>query len=61
MLRAIPFGVFVVWPSTIAIIRGERHRLDRQMRTTIQSDSTRVPPVTARGAVGSGITGALHP
>src|SRR5579875_1924331 len=64
MLSAISFGVF--WrlaPSTIAIIRSRNVSPGSEViRTTSQSDSTRVPPVTAlRSPPHSRITGALSP
>ena len=64
MLSAISFGVF--WrdePSTRAIIRSMNVSPGRAvMRTTISSESTRVPPVTAeRSPPDSRITGADSP
>ncbi len=64
MLRAISFGVF--WrfaPSTIAIIRSRKVSPGSVVTRTIsQSESTRVPPVTAlRSPPLSRITGALSP
>ena len=64
MLSAISLGVF--WrdePSTRAIIRSMNVSPGRAvMRTTISSDSTRVPPVTAeRSPPDSRITGADSP
>ena len=64
MLRAISFGVF--WrlaPSTSAIIRSRKLSPGRVvMRTTMRSESTRVPPVTAeRSPPDSRITGADSP
>ncbi|MDC4205942.1 MAG: hypothetical protein MPW13_16455 [Candidatus Manganitrophus sp.] len=48
MVSAISFGVFCRFaPSTIAIMRSTKVSPGLPvMRTTIQSDSTRVPPVT---------------
>ena len=55
MSRAISFGVF--WrlaPSTMAIMRSRKASPGLAvMRTMIQSDSTRVPPVT-RAPVAAG-------
>src|SRR5262249_27939180 len=64
MLSAISFGVF--WrfaPSTMAIMRSRKVSPGSLvMRTTIQSERTRVPPVTAlRSPPASRITGALSP
>ena len=64
MLSAISFGVF--WrsaPSTSAIIRSRNvWPGSAVMRTLIQSDSTRVPPVTAeRSPPDSRMTGADSP
>jgi hypothetical protein len=64
MSSAISFGVF--WrlaPSTIAIIRSRNVSPGFVvMRTMSQSDSTRVPPVTAlRSPPLSRMTGALSP
>ena len=64
MLSAISFGVF--WrlaPSTSAIMRSRKVSPGSGvMRTTISSDSTRVPPVTAeRSPPDSRITGADSP
>ena len=64
MLSAISFGVF--WrlaPSTIAIIRSRKASPGfALMRTISQSESTRVPPVTAlRSPPLSRMTGALSP
>ena len=64
VLRAISFGVF--WrlaPSTSAIIRSRKVSPGRAvMRTTIWSDRTRVPPVTAeRSPPASRMTGADSP
>ena len=64
MLSAISFGVF--WrlaPSTSAIIRSRKLSPGFGVtRTTISSDSTRVPPVTAeRSPPDSRITGADSP
>src|SRR5262245_5545933 len=64
MLSAISFGVFCrLAPSTIAIIRSRKVSPGSLvMRTTIQSDRTRVPPVTAlRSPPASRMTGALSP
>ena len=64
MLRAISFGVFCrSAPSTRAIIRSRNVSPGfAEMRTTISSDSTRVPPVTAeRSPPDSRITGADSP
>jgi hypothetical protein len=64
MFRAISFGVFCrAAPSTSAIIRSTKVSpgLD-VIRTTIRSDSTRVPPVTAdRSPPDSRTTGADSP
>src|SRR5438067_1394332 len=64
MFRAISFGVF--WrlaPSTRAIMRSRNVSPGFEvMRTTMRSDSTRVPPVTAlRSPPDSRITGADSP
>ena len=64
MFRAISFGVF--WrdePSTRAIMRSRNVSPARAvMRTTISSERTRVPPVTAeRSPPASRITGADSP
>jgi hypothetical protein len=64
MLSAISFGVF--WrsdPSTSAIIRSMNVSPGRAViRTTMRSDRTRVPPVTAeRSPPASRITGADSP
>ena len=64
MDRAISFGVF--WrsaPSTSAIIRSRKLSPGRAViRTTISSDRTRVPPVTAdRSPPDSRMTGADSP
>ena len=64
MFSAISFGVF--WrsdPSTSAIIRSMNVSPGRAvMRTTIRSDRTRVPPVTAeRSPPASRMTGADSP
>ena len=64
MLSAISFGVF--WrsaPSTSAIIRSRKVSPGSAVtRTMIQSDSTRVPPVTAeRSPPASRMTGADSP
>ena len=64
VLSAISFGVF--WrfaPSTSAIMRSRKVSPGRAvMRTTIWSDSTRVPPVTAeRSPPASRMTGADSP
>ena len=64
MSSAISFGVF--WrlaPSTIAIMRSRNVSPGLTvMRTTSQSDSTRVPPVTAlRSPPLSRMTGAISP
>ena len=64
MLSAISLGVFCRdEPSTRAIIRSMNVSPGRAvMRTTISSDSTRVPPVTAeRSPPDSRITGADSP
>lgn len=64
MLSAISFGVFRrSAPSTSAIIRSRNVSPGFDaMRTLIQSDSTRVPPVTAlRSPPDSRMTGALSP
>src|SRR5262245_4061670 len=64
MLRAISLGVFCrLAPSTMAILRSRNVSPGSLvMRMTIQSDSTRVPPVTAlRSPPASRITGALSP
>src|SRR6266508_3876105 len=64
MLSAISFGVFCRdAPSTRAIIRSRKVSPGRAvMRTTIRSDSTLVPPVTAdRSPPASRITGADSP
>jgi hypothetical protein len=64
MFSAISFGVFCrLAPSTRAIIRSMKVSpgLD-VIRTTIRSDSTRVPPVTAeRSPPDSRMTGADSP
>ena len=64
MLSAISFGVFCrLAPSTIAIMRSRKVSPGSLLiRTTSQSDSTRVPPVTAlRSPPASRMTGALSP
>ncbi len=64
MLSAISFGVFCrSAPSTSAIMRSRKvEPWAAVMRTLIQSDSTRVPPVTAeRSPPDSRITGADSP
>ena len=64
MLSAISFGVFCrLAPSTSAIIRSRKVSPGLEViRTTIRSDSTRVPPVTAeRSPPDSRITGADSP
>ncbi len=64
MFSAISFGVFCrAAPSTRAIIRSRKVSPGRAvMRTTITSDRTRVPPVTAdRSPPDSRITGADSP
>ena len=64
MLSAISFGVFCrSAPSTSAIMRSRKDEPgDDVMRTTIQSDSTVVPPVTAeRSPPASRMTGADSP
>ena len=64
MLSAISFGVFCRRaPSTIAIMRSRKVSPGSAvMRTMIQSESTRVPPVTAlRSPPLSRMTGALSP
>ena len=64
VLRAISFGVFCrLAPSTRAIIRSRNVSPGRAvMRTTIWSESTRVPPVTAeRSPPASRMTGADSP
>ncbi len=64
MLSAISFGVFCrLAPSTSAIMRSRKVSPGFEvMRTTIQSESTRVPPVTAeRSPPLSRITGADSP
>ena len=64
IVRAISFGVFCrSAPSTRAIIRSRNVSPGLAvMRTTISSDSTRVPPVTAeRSPPDSRITGADSP
>ena len=64
MFSAISFGVFCrSAPSTSAIIRSRKvEPCAAVMRTLIQSDSTRVPPVTAeRSPPLSRITGADSP
>src|SRR5262249_49206541 len=64
MLRAISLGVFCrLAPSTMAIMRSRNVSPGSLViRITIQSDSTRVPPVTAlRSPPASRITGALSP
>ena len=64
MVSAISFGVF--WRlalSTMAIMRSRKVSPGLTVtRTTIQSDSTRVPPVTAeKSPPASRITGADSP
>ena len=62
--NAISFGVFCrLAPSTSAIIRSRKVSPGRAvMRTTIRSESTRVPPVTAeRSPPDSRMTGADSP
>ena len=64
MLRAISFGVFCrSAPSTSAIMRSRKEEpCEAVMRTTIQSESTVVPPVTAeRSPPASRMTGADLP
>ena len=64
MFSAISFGVFCrSAPSTSAIIRSRKvEPCAAVMRTLIQSDSTRVPPVTAdRSPPLSRMTGADSP
>ena len=64
MLRAISLGVFCrSAPSTRAIMRSRNVSPGlAEMRTTISSESTRVPPVTAeRSPPDSRITGADSP
>ena len=64
MLRAISLGVFCrSAPSTSAIMRSRKVSPGLAvMRTTIRSDSTRVPPVTAeRSPPDSRMTGADSP
>ena len=64
MLSAISFGVFCrLAPSTSAIMRSRKVSPGLEvMRTTIQSESTRVPPVTAeRSPPLSRMTGADSP
>ncbi len=64
MLRAISLGVFCrLAPSTRAIMRSRNVSPGFDvMRTTIRSDSTRVPPVTAeRSPPDSRMTGADSP
>ena len=64
MLSAISFGVFCrSAPSTSAIMRSRNEEPGAEvMRTTIQSDSTVVPPVTAeRSPPASRMTGADSP
>ena len=64
MFRAISFGVFCrLAPSTMAIMRSRNVSPGwAVMRITSQSDSTRVPPVTAeRSPPDSRITGADSP
>ena len=64
MFSAISFGVFCrSAPSTSAIMRSRKvEPCAAVMRTLIQSDSTRVPPVTAeRSPPLSRITGADSP
>ena len=64
MSRAISFGVFCrLAPSTSAIIRSRKVSPGLEVIcTTIRSDSTRVPPVTAdRSPPDSRITGADSP
>ena len=64
IVRAISFGVF--WrlaPSTMLIIRSRNASPGLTlMRTMIQSDSTRVPPVTVlKSLPAARMTGALSP
>ena len=64
IVSAISFGVFLrLAPSTMAIMRSRKLSPGfTPMRTTSQSDSTRVPPVTeAKSPPDSRITGALSP
>ena len=64
MLSAISFGVFCRdAPSTSAIMRSRKVEPGAAvMRTTIQSETTSVPPVTAlRSPPDSRMTGALSP
>ena len=64
MSRAISLGVFCrLAPSTMAIMRSKKVSPGlTEMRTTSQSDKTRVPPVTPlRSPPLSRITGALSP
>ena len=64
VLSAISLGVFCRFaPSTRAIMRSRKVSPARAvMRTTISSESTRVPPVTAeRSPPASRITGADSP
>ena len=64
MVRAISFGVFWrVAPSTMPIMRSRKVSPGLTlMRTTSQSDSTRVPPVTAlKSPPDSRMTGADSP
>ena len=64
MFSAISFGVFCrSAPSTSAIMRSRKVEPGAAvMRTLIQSDSTRVPPVTAeRSPPDSRMTGADSP
>ena len=64
MLRAISLGVFCGWPPRRgrSCGRGRSRPGLAVMRTTIRSDSTRVPPVTAeRSPPDSRMTGADSP
>ena len=64
MSSAISFGVFCRFaPSTIAIMRSRKDAPGSDVtRTTIQSERTRVPPVTAlRSPPLSRMTGADSP
>ncbi len=64
MLRAISLGVFcLLAPSTMAIMRSRKVSPGWAVTLTMsQSESTRVPPVTAlRSPPLSRITGALSP
>ena len=64
MVRAISFGVFCrLAPSTMAIMRSIKVSPGLAvMRTMIQSDSTRVPPVTEeKSPPDSRMTGADSP